>query len=139
MGILIDTSVLVEYERGRLDVDELVADRMTGRADEPFHLSVISVSELLHGVHRARDRAQRARRSAFVEGVIDAFPILPIDLLTARTHAELGAALAERGTPIGSHDLWIAAAAVGRGLALATFDVRGFGRVPGLAVDDWSS
>lgn len=137
MGLLIDTSVLVGFERGRLDLDGIQNDRIAHRADEPFYLSVITASELLHGVHRARDAVQRARRSAFVEGVLDTFPVLPIDLLTARTHAELGAALARAGTPVGNHDLWIAAAAVGRGLGLATLDARGFRRVPGLEVEDW--
>lgn len=137
MGLLIDTSVLVGVERGLLDPDRLAGERLADRADEPFYLSVVTASELLHGVHRARDRVQRARRAAFVEGVLDAFPILPIDLLTARTHAELGAALARDGLPMGTHDLWIAAAAVGRGLSLATLDVRGFAKVPGLQVEDW--
>lgn len=137
MGLLIDTSILVGFERGRLDLDALSRERITHRGDEPYYLSVITASELLHGVHRARDSVQRARRSAFVEGVLDAFPVLPIDLLTARTHAELGAALAQGGIPVGNHDLWIAAAAVGRGLALATLNPREFQRVPGLEVEDW--
>lgn len=137
MGVLIDTSVLVAQERGRLDRSAGLEERIGGRGDEPYYLSVVSASELLHGVHRAENRVQRAQRSAFVEAVLDAFPILPIDLLTARVHAELGAELARTGRPIGSHDLWIAAAAVGRGLALATMDVREFERVPGLVVEVW--
>lgn len=137
MGLLIDTSVLVGHERGRLNLDRLVEERLRERHDEPFYISAITASELLHGVHRAGDRTRHARRSAFVEGVLDAFPVLPIDLLAARTHAELGAGLADRGLSIGSHDLWIAAAAVGRGLTLATLDLRAFHRVPGLEVEDW--
>ncbi len=138
MGVLIDTSVLVAHERGRLDLDR-VSDEFEGEwADAPFYLSVVSASELLHGAHRARDRVVRARRRAFVEGVLDAFPLLPIDLMTARTHAELGAELADLVTPIGTHDLWIAATALARGLDLATLNARDFGRVPGLRVADWS-
>lgn len=137
MGVLIDTSVLIGFERGLLDLDQLAAERVAKRGEEPFYLSAISASELLHGVHRASNAVQRALRAAFVEGVLDAFPVLPVDLLTARTHAELGAGLAREGTPIGNHDLWIAAAAVGRGLSLATLDLRHFQRVPGLDLEDW--
>lgn len=137
MGVLIDTSVIVAHERGRLDLDALSAAHLFRRTDEPFYISVITVSELLHGAHRAGDRVRRARRTAFVEGVIDAFPILPIDLPTARAHAELGAELADAGTPIGTHDLWIASAAVARALHLATLNEREFGRVPGLEVEVW--
>lgn len=134
MGVLIDTSVLIDHERGRIDLPALVE----GRPDEDFFLSVISASELLHGVHRATDRGVRARRSAFVEAVLGEFPLLPVDLLTARTHARLWAELSARGELIGAHDLWLAAACVGRGMSLATGNVREFRRVPGLDVEVWS-
>ncbi|MFO7893335.1 MAG: PIN domain-containing protein [Longimicrobiales bacterium] len=135
MGVLIDSTVLIDYERERLDLE----DRVAGRDDEPFLLSVISVSELLHGVHRADDRVRRARRSAFVEAVLDRFPILVLDLPTARAYAELWAELASAGTLIGAHDLWLAAAALAHGLTLVTSNVRHFGRVPGLQVEDWGA
>lgn len=134
MGLLIDASVLIEHERGRIDLD----GRVAGREEEPFFLSVITVSELLHGVHRADTPVRRARRSAFVESVVDRFPLLPADLPTARIHAELWADLARGGRLIGAHDLWLAAAALAHGLALATTNVRDFGRIPGLDVEDWS-
>jgi tRNA(fMet)-specific endonuclease VapC len=135
MGILIDASVLIEHERGRLDLDAHVA----GREEEPFFLSVITVSELLHGVHRAGDRARRVKRSAFVEAVIARFPLLPVDLPTARTHAELWAELARTGRLIGAHDMWLAAAALAHGLTLATANVREFERATGLDVENWSA
>lgn len=135
MGVLIDASVLIDHERGRLDV----RGRIQGREDEGLFLSVVTASELLHGVHRAEDDAVRARRSAFVEGVLERFPTLPIDLGTGRAHARLWADLAATGRPIGTHDLWLAAACVAHGLTLATGNLREFERVPGLEVENWSS
>jgi tRNA(fMet)-specific endonuclease VapC len=137
MGILIDASILIAHERGTLDIGALVERRITGREEEGLHLSVVTVSELLHGVHRAEDRTRRTRRSAWVESVLDQFPVLPIDMPTARAHAELWAGLSAAGTPVGAHDLWIAATAVSRGLSLATANRREFARVPGLVVEDW--
>jgi tRNA(fMet)-specific endonuclease VapC len=137
MGVLIDSSVLIAHERGALDIGEGLSRRIEGREDEPFYLSVVAASELLHGVHRAGDAGRRARRSAFVEAVLDRFPLLGIDLPTARMHAELWAGLAASGTPVGAHDLWIAATAVARDLTLVTADLRDFARVPGLAVEPW--
>ena len=137
MGILIDASILIAHERGTLDIAALVERRITGREEEGLHLSVVTVSELLHGVHRAEDRTRRTRRSAWVESVLDQFPVLPIDMPTARAHAELWAGLSAAGTPVGAHDLWIAATAVSRGLSLATANRREFARVPGLVVEDW--
>jgi predicted nucleic acid-binding protein len=116
-----------------------VAARVEARPDEEFFLSVVTASELLHGVHRAVDRSIRARRSAFVEAVLAEFPLLGIDLLTARTHAQLWAELSARGQPIGAHDLWLAATCVGRGFVLATGNERELRRVPGLEMEVWSS
>lgn len=138
MGVLIDSSVLIAHERGSLDGGTPLGERIAGRDEEPFYLSVVTASELLHGVHRARESARRARRSAFVEAILDQFPLLLIDLPTARVHAELWAALAAAGTPVGAHDLWIASSAVARGLTLATANGREFDRVPGLVVEIWT-
>jgi tRNA(fMet)-specific endonuclease VapC len=134
MGVLIDSSVLIEHERGRIDFDEKVWDR----EDEQFFLSVVTASELLHGVHRAHLAPVRARRSAWVEAIVDRFPILPIDLSTARSHARLWADLAGQGKLIDPHDLWLAASCVAHGLAIATANLRDIERVPGLEVEAWS-
>lgn len=133
MGILIDSSILMAHERGRLGI----AAHLEGREDEEFFVSVVTASELLHGVHRAQDAGVRARRSAFVEALLERFPLLGVELSTARTHARLWADLAAAGTPIGPNDLWLAATAVTHGLALVTVNLREFSRVPGLNVEAW--
>ncbi|HEX8273486.1 MAG TPA: type II toxin-antitoxin system VapC family toxin [Longimicrobiaceae bacterium] len=133
MGVLIDTSILIEYERGRVDLSR----HLEGRDEEEFFLSVVTASELLHGVHRAREPGVRARRSAFVEAALERFPLLQVDLTTARVHAQIWADLASAGTPVGPHDLWLAASAVAHGLVLVTANLREFKRVQGLAVEAW--
>jgi predicted nucleic acid-binding protein len=65
------------------------------------------------------------------------FPILEIDLAVARTHAALWGGLTQRGEMIGVHDSWIAATCVARDLTLVTANMREFGRVPGLKVENW--
>ncbi len=135
MGLLIDASVFIDHERGRLDLVSVVA----GREEAEMFVSVVTASELLHGVHRAGGPGRRARRSAFVEALLAEFHLLPVDLLTARTHARLWADLAGRGEGIGVHDLWLAAVCVGRGLTLATGNAREFRRVPGLDVEVWGA
>ena len=133
MGLLIDTSVLIAYERGQV----LLEPHLAGRSNDEFFLSVVTASELLHGVHRAKQSAQRARRSAWVEAVLERIPLLPIDLATARAHARVWAELAAAGRIIGPHDLWLAAACLAHGLVLVTANVREFERVPGLVVESW--
>jgi len=91
---------------------------------------------LLHGLHRQRG-ARRARSEAFVERVLAALPVVPFDLAAARVHALLASDLRARGTPVGAHDLLIAATAVLRDDAVATRDLRSFPRIPGLDVVAW--
>jgi tRNA(fMet)-specific endonuclease VapC len=134
MGLLIDTSVLIEHERGRIDLPAHLA----GRERDEFFLSVITASELLHGVHRAATPAIRWKRSAFVEAILDRFPLLPVDLGTARIHAQLWAELSAGGTLIGPHDLWLGASCLAHGLTMITANLREFNRVPGLAVESWA-
>lgn len=116
--------MLVDAERGGGALEEVVAE-------EERAISVITVSELLHGVHRARGE-DRVRRLSAVEYLLDALPAVPITHLVARVHAELHADLSSRGVAIGAHDLWIAATALTHGLGIATHDVRDFERVPGV-------
>ena len=133
MAVLIDTSILIAFERGQLDVPAQVAGR---EAEEAF-LSVISASELLHGAHRAADPGIRARRLAFVEAILARFPVLEIDLEVARAHAALWSDLAGRGEMIGAHDAWIAATCIAHDLTLITGNMREFNRVAGLRVENW--
>jgi tRNA(fMet)-specific endonuclease VapC len=127
MAVLIDTTVLVDAERRGQSLDQAIGD-------EDRAISVITASELLHGVHRAQTGSVRARRSAFVEHVISSMEPLPVTTAIARAHAEIWAALERGGNPIGAHDLWIAATALSHGMDVATANSRDFGRVPGLNV-----
>lgn len=134
MGLLIDSGVLIDAERGKIDV----AAHFNGRENDEFYLSVVSVSELQHGVHRASKAAVRARRSAFVEAVLERFPILEIDVAVARMHARIWAELSASGKRVGPHDMWIGASALAHGLTLVTGNLREFRMIPGLAVESWA-
>jgi predicted nucleic acid-binding protein len=129
VGTLIDSSVLIATERRTLELDTLGAD-----ADEPVGIASITASELLHGVHRAATTAQRQRRVTFVERLFAVLPVFPFDLVTARIHASLWAALASKGATVGSHDLLIGATAIALGYRVVTRDRRSFGKIPGLEV-----
>lgn len=103
-------------------------------ADEDgYGISVITVSELLHGAHRA-EAATRAHRLAFAEHVLGSLAVVPISTPVARLHAEIHAGLAAAGGMVGMHDLWIAATALAHGFGVATGNPRDFDRVPGLRV-----
>lgn len=118
MGIIFDTSVLIALERGAHGLEKLAA----GRESEPFGISVVTVSELLHGVYRADSEKRRLTRGAFVEKIIQTFPLYPFDLSAARIYAKLWANLAKKGVTIGAHDLMIASTAIALGFSVVTAD-----------------
>jgi tRNA(fMet)-specific endonuclease VapC len=118
--------VFVAHERGVRSLEDAVGE-------EEWGISVITVSELLHGIHRATGAA-RTRRQAWVEALLAGAEAVPITTPVARVHAEVWASLAEQGALIGQHDLWIGATALAHGLGVVTRNERDFARVPGLRV-----
>lgn len=140
MGTLLDTTVFIHLERSLRGRDPASARRDVLRQlreelgdYEEVAISAITASELLHGVHRANP-ANKVAREAFVEMVLDTIPVIPFDLLIARTHSRLWADLAANGIDIGAHDRIVAAAAMAMGWSVGTANVRHFDRIPGLAL-----
>ena len=131
MGVILDTSVLIEAERGNFDLEEFTK----GREQEPFGLSVISVAELLHGVHRADTEMRCVKRSAYVEKAIDLFPIYPFGIQPARIYAQIWANLMKQGIQIGAHDLMIGSTALALGFSVASFNKRHFDKIEGLKLE----
>lgn len=131
MGIIVDSSVFIAIERGKLDRAEF----LRRYSNEVVSFSIITASELLHGVHRAPTAQIRQRRSAFVEELLVNFVVLPIDLVVARKHAEISAVMGASGKPIGAHDLLIAATALASGDKIVSRDARSFPNIPGLSVE----
>jgi predicted nucleic acid-binding protein len=131
MGVILDTSVLIEAERRKFEIDTFTENR----EEEAFGLSVISVAELLHGVHRADSTRRRLKRSAYVEKVIELFPIYAFEISTARIYAELWSDLSRRGVQIRAHDLIIGSTALSLGFSVATYNRRHFDKIEGLEIE----
>lgn len=130
MGLIFDTTEVILLERNAGHIHELIISA----GDEPFGISIITVSELLHGVERATTEAIRVKRQAFVEGILEQFPVLPFDMPAARVHARIWAILAKRGEVIGAYDLIIAATAISFDYEVVTSNKKDFAKIEGLRV-----
>lgn len=95
--------------------------------------SIVVACELRFGARRKGSEVLTRR----VEQLLASLTVLPLDEPADEHYADIRAALQSARTPIGSHDLFIAAHARSRGMTLVTHNVREFGRVPGLSVQDW--
>jgi len=131
MGVILDSSEIIALERNRGAVESLV----TGREDEPFGISVVTVAELLHGVERADTETRKIRRQAFVEKVIEMIPVFPFDTGVARIYARIWASLLQRGFTVRAHDLIIAATAISLDYTVITASRRDFEKIEGLRLE----
>lgn len=130
MRYLLDTSVCIQVLRG----DHAVERRVASIRPQEFGLSAMSVAELRFGVLKGRSSvAQRE----LLEHFLAVFEVLPFDQVSAEHHATARYLLASSGTPIGERDLVIASTALAHDLVVVTANNREFGRVPGLAVEEW--
>ena len=130
MSILVDADVIIAGERGTFDLDRWLA---AAHPDEPFEIAAITAAELWHGAERAIG-AHRIRRERYLRPILEKLPIIPYTETTAFEHARIWAALESSGKVIGYYDLIVAATALERGSAVATFNHRHFSRIRRLKI-----
>lgn len=123
--------MFIEVERRKLTAAAIF--QFVG-VEERIAMSVVSVTELLLGVHLGSPLERRSARAAFVESVLNRVPIIPFDLYVARVYSEVWAKLRLAGDLIAPHDLIIGTTALAHGFDVLTHNVRDFDRVPGLVV-----
>jgi tRNA(fMet)-specific endonuclease VapC len=125
----LDTTFLVDAERHAHDLDAVIAD------DDDVAIAAVTAAELLVGALSATER-YRSARQAFVDGVLDTFPVLSYDTGVAEAHTALLAATRRTGRPRGAHDLVIAATARATGRSVRTADPTGFADLPQVELAD---
>ena len=120
----------------------------TLKRDPPLHLirrlaqtppeaqftTAVNLGELLYGAtKRGSARLQRLVR----EITLEALQVLPFDVSAAEVYGPLRAFLETEGRRLDEPDLRIASIALARNLTLVTGNIRHFGRVPDLRVENW--
>ncbi len=124
--LLLDTTFLIDTERGDLALDDAIDD------DDDVAIAAVTVAELLVGVRLASGRRRDARQR-YVDEILLSLPIIAYDRNVAMEHAELLVAVREQGRPRGAHDLLIAATARATDRTIVTADREAFTSLPGVA------
>jgi tRNA(fMet)-specific endonuclease VapC len=127
---MLDTNALSELIRNPAGP---LTQRVARVGTDRICTSVVVACELHFGARRRGSATLTAR----VEQLLEAMAVLPFDVPADEHYADIRADPERVGTPIGSHDLLIAAHARSLRLTLVTHNVREFARVPGLSVEDW--
>jgi tRNA(fMet)-specific endonuclease VapC len=131
MKVMLDTDVCIDLIRDR---PPSLLERFASHAVGDIGISIITLAELEYGVSKS---SRPARNREPLDLFVSPFDVAAFDRQATAVYGRLRAALEKKGQSIGSMDLLIAAQAVSLDVRLITHNIREFGKVPGLRVDDW--
>jgi tRNA(fMet)-specific endonuclease VapC len=127
---LLDTNILSDLVRNPQGV---ITRQITRLGQDTVCTSIIVACELRFGAAKKGS----ARLTEQLELILEALPILPLEVGADSIYGEVRAALEKAGQPIGPNDLLIASQALALGLTLVTDNIREFERVSGLKLENW--
>lgn len=130
--LVLDTNTISYYFRG----DSHVVPRLQALSPADIGVPTVVEYELRYGLMRLPPDAAAPRLMALAQ-LLRPMQTLPFDSECAAHAAFIRATLEAAGTPIGPHDLLIAATALRHQATLITRNVREFARVPGLQCLNW--
>lgn len=130
---LLDSSTCIDMIRSRAPK---LLERLLQHKPGEIAISSIVYAELRLGAEKSKDAA--AARDALGK-FCSVLKILPFDEGAAEEYGRVRAGLERAGTPIGPHDLLIAAHARSLGYTPVTMNRREFERVDGLVVESWGA
>jgi tRNA(fMet)-specific endonuclease VapC len=126
--VILDTNVLIDYERGALDRGAL--------DDDELAIAAITVAEYRTGIELAETAERAAARSRALAAMVGAVEVLEYTEATAAHHARLIAHVRRSGRSRGAHVLIIAAHAAQTGRVLLSRDALArFADLPGVTAD----
>jgi len=134
LGLILDSSVIIQAERKRQTVEELLTEvrRVFGEVD--VAISAVTVAELVHGIARGGTPEIRDRRRAFIDELKCHVPVHPVTAETGEIAGTISGEQAAKGIKLPIDDLLIGASALEQGYGVATGNPRHFQLIPGLVV-----
>jgi tRNA(fMet)-specific endonuclease VapC len=123
--LILDTNVLIAYERGTMDRSSLDEDELA--------IASVTVAEYRVGIELTDTTDRAAERARALASITSAVDVLDYTQATAAHHGRLLAHVRRSGTPRGAHDLIIAAHAAETGRTIVSRDAKArFGSLPGV-------
>jgi tRNA(fMet)-specific endonuclease VapC len=127
--LILDTNVLIAYERGTIDRSAL--------DDDELAVASVSIAEYRVGIELADTPERAAERARALTAIMSVIDVLEYTGTTAAHHGRLLAYVRTSGTTRGAHDLIIAAHAAETGRVVMTRDAKArFGDLPGISATD---
>ena len=127
--ILLDTNIIIKIFEGQ----KSIATKLQKIAG--FYVSVVVLGELQVGVNRATNKQKNLD---MLNSFMELATIIDIDETTTLHYGEIIADLYNKGKPIPTNDVWIAATAKQHKLTLITND-KHFDHISSLNIEDWTA
>ncbi len=141
MKYLLDTDHLSILQRQTGNDYSNLSTRMAHYSPSDFAVSIISFHEQMLGCHayinRARNLNDVVKGYEMMARLVNDFKVLPLVSFDAGA-ATTFERLQSQQLQLAKMDARIAAIALSRGLILLTRNQRDFGKVAGLAIEDWT-
>lgn len=129
MGVLIDTCVWVDVERGTISPVEV--EKYTQK--EPVFISPVTIAELTFGLEMAKSEDVKYKRLSAINR-LKKKPLLLIDELTGDIFGKIAAYLSKKKFQHDHRvqDIWLASQAIQYDFSFLTRNVKDFKDIPGL-------
>ena len=134
MGLILDSSVVIAAERRGETVEQFIERVVNVTGDQDAALSAVGLTELIHGLYRAKTPALRLCRESFLNELLADLAVYPYTKETAMLAGKLDGEQQSKGVVIPFGDLLIGATALSLGYSVLTINLRDFRRIPGLSV-----
>lgn len=133
MGLVVDTSAVVAFERADSGFDRMLDEL----GSETVVMPAIVLAELLTGTHAVRDPLLGRRKRAALADLLAQVPLVDFGREIAERWAELVTELRGRGQLIPANDVQVAATALqlGYGVLVGERGEAHFGRIAGLRIE----
>ncbi len=130
---LLDTNIISYWMRG----DRSVIDRIKDHSPSDLLLSTITLAEILYGIEKSPIKKKERRLK--IKQISSLLGICPFDEIAAGQYAVIRTQLEREGRVISERDTQIASIARANRLIVVTHNVKEFGRVDKLKVEDWAT
>ena len=128
---LLDTNACIAVLNG--SSQSLIARLQSHNPGDILLCSIVK-AELIYGAYHSSRAADNLR---LLDRFFEPFISLPFDDACCDAYGRIRSDLARNGTPIGPNDLLIASTAVTNDVTLVTANIKEFGRVAGLRIENW--
>ncbi len=130
---LLDTNIISYWMRG----NKTVIGRIKKHAPSNLALSTVTLAEILYGIEKSPIKKKERRMK--IKQISSLLDMYSFDEAAAGKYAVIRTQLERKGSVISERDTQIASIAMANNLTVVTHNVKEFGRIDKLKVEDWAT